>query len=129
MKVIKIGIMPQAQVRARMIAVARGQYKPKPDEPKIWFASLKSLAETLSDKNMDLIRIIAKEKPDSIAALSQHTGRASSNLSRTLNRLAMLGFVKLQKQPGNIVKPIAEAVKYRISADYDMMADTATTSP
>jgi predicted transcriptional regulator len=125
-KVIKIGIMPQADVRARMIAVARGQYKPKPDEPKIWFPSLKSLAETLSDKNMELIRIIAKNKPDSIASLAQHTGRASSNLSRTLTRLAVLGFVRLQKRPGNVVQPIAEAVKYSISADYNIGADAST---
>jgi predicted transcriptional regulator len=111
-KVIAIGIMPQDKVRARAIAIARGQYKPKPSDPK----SMKSLAETLSDKNMELIKIIAEQKPDSIAALSQKTGRASSNLSRTLNRLAIFGFVTLQKRPGNVVRPIAEAIKYNILA-------------
>jgi predicted transcriptional regulator len=55
MKVITIGIMPQEEVRARAIAIARGQYKPRPSDPKIWFPSMKSLAETLSDKNMELI--------------------------------------------------------------------------
>jgi predicted transcriptional regulator len=116
MKVITIGIMPQEKVRARAIAIARGQYKPKPGDPKIWFPSMKSLAETLSDKNMELIKIIAEQKPDSIAALSQQTGRASSNLSRTLNRLAIFGFVTLQKRPGNVVRPIAKAIKYNILA-------------
>jgi predicted transcriptional regulator len=108
--------MPQEKVRARAIAIARGQYKPKPGDPKIWFPSMKSLAETLRDKNMELIKIIAEQKPDSIAALSQKTGRASSNLSRTLNRLAIFGFVTLQKRPGNVVRPIAKAVKYNILA-------------
>jgi predicted transcriptional regulator len=65
MKVITIGIMPQGKVRARAIAIARGEYKPKPNDPKIWFPSMKSLAEALSDKNMELIRIIAEQKPDS----------------------------------------------------------------
>jgi predicted transcriptional regulator len=116
MRVVTIGIFPQEKVRARTIAIAKGQYKPKPGEPKIWFPSMKSLAETLSDKNMELIKIIAEQKPSSIAALSQKTGRASSNLSRTLNRLAMFGFVTLQKQPGNVVRPIAKAVKYNILA-------------
>lgn len=37
--------MPQAQVRERMIAIARGEYKPKPSEPRIWFTLMKSLAE------------------------------------------------------------------------------------
>jgi predicted transcriptional regulator len=116
MKVITIGIMPQEKVRARAIAIARGQYRPKQGDPKIWFPSMKSLAETLSDKNMELIKIIAEQKPDSIAALSQQTGRASSNLSRTLNRLAIFGFVTLQKRPGNVVRPIANATKYNILA-------------
>jgi hypothetical protein len=65
---------------------------------------------------MELIKIIAEQKPDSIAALSQKTGRASSNLSRTLNRLAIFGFVTLQKRPGNVVRPIAKTVKYNIWA-------------
>lgn len=63
---IVIGVMPQDKMRARAIAVARGAYKPKPGEPKIWLPSMKSVAETLSDKNMALIRIIAE--------LSQKTG-------------------------------------------------------
>jgi predicted transcriptional regulator len=116
MKVVTIGIMPQEKMRARAIAIAiaRGQYKPKPSDPKIWFPSMKSLAETLSDKNMELIKFIAEQKPESIAALSQQTGRAGSNLSRTLNRLAIFGFITLQRRPGNVVRPIAKAVKYNI---------------
>ena len=35
MKTITIGIMPQARIRARMLAIAKGEYKPKPGEPKI----------------------------------------------------------------------------------------------
>ena len=30
MKTIVIGVMPQEQIRARVIAIAKGQYKPKP---------------------------------------------------------------------------------------------------
>ncbi|SCX61978.1 hypothetical protein [Nitrosospira sp. Nsp1] len=51
MKRIVIGIMPQEKIRERMLAIARGTYKPKPGEPKIWFTSMKSLAEVLSDDN------------------------------------------------------------------------------
>lgn len=115
MKQITIGIMPQAAMRARAIAIAKGEYKPKPDEPKIWFPSMKSLAETLSDRNMELIKIIAVKKPASIAALSLETGRACSNLSRTLTRLASFGFLTLQKRPGNVIKPVATQATYNIS--------------
>lgn len=116
MKRVVIGIMPQDKMRARAIAIARGEYKPKPGEPKIWFPSMKSVAETLSDKNMALIRIIAEQRPASIAELSQKTGRAPSNLSRTLHRLAHFGFVALERRPGNVVKPIAHVTQYNILA-------------
>lgn len=53
--------------------------------------------------------------------------KCTADLSRTLSRLAVLGFVKLQKRPGNVVRPVAEAVKYSISADYDIVADASTT--
>lgn len=116
MKRITIGIMPPDRMRARVAAIARGQYKPKAGEPKIWFPSMKSVAETLSDKNMALIRIIAEQHPASIAELSQRTGRAPSNLSRTLHRLALFGFVALERQPGNVLKPVAHATEYNIRA-------------
>ena len=41
MKTIVIGVMPQEQIRARAIAIARGEYKPKPGEP---------LTKTVNDK-------------------------------------------------------------------------------
>ncbi len=37
MKTIKIGILSQKEIRERTLAIAQGKYKPKPDEPKIWF--------------------------------------------------------------------------------------------
>ena len=40
MKTIVIGVMSQEQIRARAIAIAKGEYKPRPDEPKIWFTSI-----------------------------------------------------------------------------------------
>ena len=58
MKSIAIGIMPQDQIRQRVLAIARGDLKPKPGDPKIWFTSMKSLAEVLSDDNRALLRVI-----------------------------------------------------------------------
>lgn len=39
MKSLVIGIMPQEKIRERIYAIAKGEYKPKPSEPKIWFTS------------------------------------------------------------------------------------------
>jgi predicted transcriptional regulator len=97
MKSIKIGIMSQKEIRKRTLAIARGEYKPSSQEPKIWFPSIRSLAEVLSDENQILLKIINERKPNSIKELAQITGRRPSNLSRTLKTLSAYGFVKLEK--------------------------------
>ncbi len=72
---------------------ARGEYKPKPSDPKIWFTSMRSLAEVLSDENRALLKIIQEAKPQSITSLAEITGRKTSNLSRTLKTMANCSFL------------------------------------
>ena len=115
MKSIVIGIMPQDQIRQRALAIARGDYKPKASEPKIWFTSMKSLAEVLSDDNRALLRVIAETEPESISALAQATGRKPGNLSRTLKTMSNYGIVDLLRER-NIVRPVAKATEFRIVA-------------
>ncbi|WP_137890342.1 helix-turn-helix domain-containing protein [Ramlibacter sp. 2FC] len=115
MKSIVIGIMPQDQIRKRVLAIARGDYKPKPSEPKIWFTSMKSLAEVLSDDNRALLHVIAETEPESISALAHATGRKPSNLSRTLKTMSNYGIVDLKREH-NHVRPIAKATAFRIVA-------------
>ncbi|OGA08272.1 MAG: hypothetical protein A3D95_08115 [Betaproteobacteria bacterium RIFCSPHIGHO2_12_FULL_69_13] len=95
-KVLKVGIMPYREMKARTLAIARGQYKPRPDEPKVWFASLKSLASVLSEQNQALLQTIREHNPESIAELEEITGRAASNLTRTLHTLEHYGLVELK---------------------------------
>ena len=68
-KAIRVGIMPLERVRDYTLAIAKGTYKRKPAEPKIWFASIKSFAAVLSDENRELLRIIYDRQPESIADL------------------------------------------------------------
>lgn len=113
MKTIKIGILPQKEIRERTLAIARGEYKPRSDEPKIWFTSIRSLAEVLSDDNQALLQIIMEKKPNSIRELSEMSGRQSSNLSRTLKMLSAYGFIKLEKINKTIC-PIAKAAQFNV---------------
>ena len=113
MKTVKIGIMSQKEIRERTLAIARGEYKPNPDEPKIWFTSIRSLAEVLSDDNQVLLQVITDKKPGSIRELADITGRHSSNLSRTLKTLSAYGFVRLEKL-NKTVCPIAQATKFNV---------------
>ncbi len=114
-KSIIIGIMPQDQIRERVLAIARGDHKPEPNEPRIWFTSMKSLAEVLSDDNRALLRTIATTEPDSISALAQATGRKPGNLSRTLKTMSNYGIVDLKRER-NAVRPIVKATEFHIVA-------------
>lgn len=115
MKSLVIGIMPQEKIRERALTIARGEYKPKPGEPKIWFTSMKSLSEVLSDDNRALLHVIRNMNPESISALAEATGRKQSNLSRTLKTMSNYGIVDLKKEK-NVVRPIANATTFRIIA-------------
>jgi len=115
MKPIFIGIMPQEKIRERVLAIARGIYKPKPNEPKVWFTSMKSLAEVLSDENRALLRAILETQPQSISALAIATGRKPSNLSRTLKTMSNYGIVDLKRERSQ-VRPVAKATEFRIVA-------------
>ena len=115
MKRIVIGIMPQEAIRQRMLAIARGEYRPKPGEPKVWFTSMKSLAEVLSDENRALLRLIREHQPESITALAEASGRKPGNLSRTLRTLSHYGIVEMRREKQR-VRPVAKATEFRIVA-------------
>ncbi len=98
-----------------MLAIASGQYKPRPGEPRIWFTSMRSLAEVLSDENRALLRVIRDAKPASISSLADMTGRSPGNLSRTLKTMANYGFVEMRRE-NRQVRPIAKASEFKIMA-------------
>ncbi|MBK7768428.1 MAG: transcriptional regulator [Sulfuritalea sp.] len=115
MKAIVIGIMPQDKIRARILSIARGEYKPKPGEPRIWFNSMRSLAEVLSDENRSLLQVIKDTNPQSITSLAETTGRKPGNLSRTLKTMSNYGIVEMRRER-NHVRPVAMATEFRIVA-------------
>jgi predicted transcriptional regulator len=115
MRKIVIGIMPQEKIRARVLAIARGEYKPRKNEPKVWFPSMKSVAEVLSDNNRALLKMIAEMQPESLSELADAAGRQPSNLSRTLKTMEHYGFVELKKE-NKSVRPIVKATEFEIHA-------------
>lgn len=110
-----IGVASQDAIRTRTRAIARGEHKPTRDEPKIWFASMRSLAEVLSDDNRALLKLIRDEKPESLNHLAKLSGRAASNLSRTLKTMERYGLVELRRQARQ-VRPVAKASEFLIRA-------------
>lgn len=115
-KDIAIGIMTKNEYRSRTLAIAKGEHVPGKDEPRIWFESLQSMAQVLSQDNQDLLRVILEKKPASLKELEHETGRKSSNLSRTLKMMARFGIVELSKEKKNI-RPIVKATSFHLKID------------
>ena len=112
-KILKVGIMSSDKFQQRVLDIAAGRYTPTVNEPKIWFNSLKSLAEILNEKNTRLLELIDKMKPISITELAELSGRKTSNLSRTLKTFERYGIVELKKE-SKLVRPIVTAKKFHI---------------
>src|SRR5262245_58638886 len=108
MKSLRIGIASPEKMKERTLRIARGELKPSSNDPKVWVKSFDSLARMLSSKNLMLLEIIASSPPQTLTELAERTGRAVSNLSRTLHSMERYGLVEL-KRTGRRVSP---QVKY-----------------
>ncbi|MCK9551352.1 helix-turn-helix domain-containing protein [Shinella daejeonensis] len=100
MSTLKVGIADPEEMKARTMRIAKGEEKPTPGEPTVWFSSTMSFAKLLSPANCELLRLIREQEPDSLEELAQITGRAKSNLSRTLKTMAAYGLVRMEKGKG-----------------------------
>jgi predicted transcriptional regulator len=105
MRTLRVGIASYEQMKARTVAIARGEYRPAAGEPKVWFTSAESFARVLSDRNRALLGTIAEFAPESLAQLAELTGRKKSNLSRTLKTMERYGLVHLVRGARGSVAP------------------------
>lgn len=105
-RVLRIGIAPRAAIERYTRDIAAGRRRRGAGDPDIWFSSVESFAKVLSDRNRDLLTLIAARQPGSIDALATASGRAKSNLSRTLRTMERYGLVRLEKGAGRRLKPI-----------------------
>lgn len=112
-KAMKVGIMPYDKFKKYTMAIARGQYKPKKNEPKIWFESIETFCQVLSTRNVELLKLIDEEKPQSIKELAEISGRRISNLSRTLKTFNKYGIVDIIENKRTKM-PVAKTTSFNI---------------
>ena len=105
MTTLKIGIMSYEDMKAYTTAIAKGDHKRKPGDPKIWFTSVESFARILSERNRELLSLIAEARPDSLQELEELSGRRVSNLSRTLKKMEQYGIVTLKRGKQGRITP------------------------
>ena len=80
--------------------------------------SVEAALRLLTGQNRDLIRIIQSGKFNSMAELAAQSGRAESNLNRTIKKLSNLGLVRLTRGRGRLVKPELAIRSLRIELDF-----------
>ena len=105
MTTLKVGIADYEEMKARTMRIARGEEKPAPGDPKVWFTSTESFAQILSSGNRELLRVIDEQSPGSLEELSRITGRSKPSLSRTLKTMANYGLVRMDPGEGQKVVP------------------------
>jgi predicted transcriptional regulator len=80
--------------------------------------SVEEALRLLTGQNRDLIRMIEAGKFNSMAELAAQSGRAESNLNRTIKKLSKLGLVTLKRGRGRLVKPELAIRSLRIELDF-----------
>ena len=122
MRTLKIGIAGFDRMKARTMAIARGEHRPTRGEPTVWFTSIESFAKILSERNRELLEMIAREKPNSLSELAELAGRSKSNLSRTLRTMSRCGLVQLTEGERGTLMP-------EVSYDQVRLVVSLTSNP
>jgi hypothetical protein len=68
---LRVAITSYEEMKARTLAIARGQLKPGPQDPKVWFTSTESMARVLSAKNRALLETIRLKAPQSLTEVGR----------------------------------------------------------
>lgn len=106
-KILKVGIASTEAIKQRTIEIATGKRKRDRNDPQVWFTSINSLAQVLSEPNRLLLEMIRRAEPASMTELAGLTGRKASNLSRTLRTMENYKLVRLEKVNQH-VRPIVD---------------------
>ena len=115
---MKVRIQPMKDLKAEMLSVARSEPKAPADARRISFESVEAAMRLLPSENRQLLAVIEKKKPASVADLARLVGRAEPNVSRTLGKLAAAGFVRLK--PGAGKTKVPEVAIRRLTVDIDI---------
>jgi predicted transcriptional regulator len=99
---IRIIVKPWKDVWAEERGIARrlerGEGDPLWTQDTLYFTSLEELRQVLTDKRLELLRLIHKERPGSIKELATRVGRDFKNVNADVHLLARLGFLDLAEE-------------------------------
>ncbi|HIF5780641.1 TPA: transcriptional regulator [Vibrio parahaemolyticus] len=109
----KIGILSEDITRKRIIRIAEGKVTPEESYPLFLFESLAVLSQLLSNENVELLNLIAREKPNSLDDLAEMSGRSIKDVTDTFEALSSTGFAYIETKGGKS-RPIALFTTFEI---------------
>ncbi len=104
MKVRKIRVVVKlwkdvwAKERKMARRLDRGESGPISAEETLYFTSLEELRQVLTDKRLELLRLIHAQKPPSIKGLAALARRDFKNVNADVHLLARLGLLELTEE-------------------------------
>jgi len=104
-RTLYIGIASKGFIHERMLAIAKGQQKQRPNDPRIWFTSFEALARVFSKANIMLIEILREKDLDSITDLARAVGKEKTNVLRSLKILAEFEIIEFKQGEGGRKAP------------------------
>jgi len=99
-RILHIGVASKTYIHKRMLAIAKGELRQLPSDPRVWFTSFEALARVFSKQNMMLIEILREKDLDSITALADAAGREKTNVVRSLKVLEEFEIIEYQEGAG-----------------------------
>lgn len=115
-------------LRAEMTSVLSGEQAAPADANQVSFESAESVTRLLTKENRELLAVIDKDKPASVAELANMVNRAEPNVSRSLSKLADAGFVVLREGKGKAKVPEVKIRHVTIEIDALRWDDHMTVS-
>jgi len=78
----------------------RGGREPRSEQETLYFTSIDELRQVLTDKRLELLRLIHTEKPGSIKELAAIAKRDFKNVNADVHLLSRLGLLNLAEEKG-----------------------------
>src|SRR5262245_16548293 len=108
-KRIQIGIRPPGTIFAEAAGVV-GQIEAgkrvRTQGEWLYFSDVREMAKMLMPKRLELLKTIRDQRPESVRAVAQLTGRNVKNVAEDLGLLASLGLVEMRESGGSGKKKI-----------------------
>ncbi len=118
MKVKKIQIKSLSDSLADFAQAYRrvSQRKPVKKKGGVFFASMDAVRKVLTENRLQLLKVIKREKPESLYELAKITHRDLKNVTQDIAFLEELGLVDLRKPQGgrNQRKPILLSDRFSV---------------